>query len=119
MNSLSKHPILQHLPYELLQNPDRNAIILFLKKRMKIFYRIKIASIIAFIVSIVLYFIFKDVHSSEKGLALFDTYANVWPIICFPISAFLFHKLGKQYNLTESEIDAEIGKFKSQRQVPA
>jgi membrane protein YdbS with pleckstrin-like domain len=119
MSPLAKHPILQHLPFELLQNPDRDGIILFLKKKVKTFYRIKIGMIIAFIVSVVLYFIFKDVHSSEKGLAILDNYADVLPLILFPILAFSFHKLGKQYSLTESEIDTEIGKFKSQQQVPA
>lgn len=82
VNSSIKHPILQHLPSELLNNPERNAVQAFLKK-VHTFNRLKIAMIVAFIVYMVLLYFFETVHTTNSDLARFDYIFNLFPLALF------------------------------------
>jgi len=118
MNTLVKHPILQHLPSELLKNPERNTLQAFLKKKIHTFYRLKIAMIIAFVIYLVLLYVFETVHTTVRDLAMFDSVFNLLPLAIFLGLAITFHNRRKRFAIPENEIDAAIEELRSQH-VPA
>lgn len=118
MNTLAKHPILQFLPSKLTNNPDRNTLLAFLKKKVHTFYRLKIAMIMAFGVYLVLLYIFETIHTTMSDLAMFDNIFNLFPLALFLGLAIAFHDRGKKFAVAENEIDAAIEELRSQ-QVPA
>ena len=118
MNTSIKHPILQHLPSELLNNPERSAVQAFLKKKVHTFNRLKIAMIVAFIVYLVLLYFFETVHTTHSDLTRFDNIFNLFPLLLFFGLAFAFHIHGKRYAIPENQIDAAIEELRSDH-VPA
>ena len=118
MNPLSKNETLQHLPNELLQNPERNAIQAYLKKKLRTFGKLKIAMIVAFIIYLVILYIFETIHTTIKELAVFDNIFNLVPLAIFLVSTVAFYKRQKMFVIPEDELDAAIEELKSQ-QMPA
>jgi len=115
MNPLVKHSILQLLPSKLLKNPERNTFQAFLKKKIHTFYKLKIAMIIAFIVYLVLLYIFETIHTTISDLAIFDNIFNLFPLAIFLGLAIAFHNRQKKFAIAENEIDAAIEELKSQQ----
>jgi uncharacterized membrane protein len=116
---LANKSILRQLPFDVLQNPDRQAIHAFLKKKVQIFKRLKLSSIVVSIIIAPMFYFFANLDSTIKGIPLVVTLNDFIPMIIFPILAIIFHRLAKQYNLTDREIDIEINKYKSKQNVPA
>jgi hypothetical protein len=118
MNTLEQNETLQHLPYELLKNPERRAIQAFIKNRFRSFGRLKIAMIAAFIVYLTLLYIFETVHTTITELAIFDNIFNLFPLVIFLGLAIVFHNRKKRFAIPDDGIDKVIEKLKLQ-QVPA
>jgi len=106
MDSFVKYPILQQLPSQLLKGGDRKAIHAFLKQKSRTFKRLKVVTIIASIIYLVLLFIFEAVHTKVLSLAKFDNIFNLIPLILFPVLAIIFHKLQKKCDASKNEMDA-------------
>lgn len=113
MNPLINHRILQHLPFELLKNPDKEKIQKYLKKQIRTLFRLKILMIIFLIADIIFYLPFMNFHTPVNEMARFDKFADFFPLISFLLLAFLLHRGQKKYNISEIEIENEIKKFKS------
>ena len=112
MNQLLKHPILRVLPYNLLKIPEVDKIQKYLQKQRKKFRYIKLTILILYPFVLIFTYIFWDVHYPNKGMIIMDQIANVIPIISLPILAMVFHRLEKQYIVTQEEILEAISSIK-------
>jgi len=111
MNPLLQHKTLQHLPRELLKNPNRQQIRGWLDKKVRIFRRIRIVSL-AFIPIIIAYQYFRPTgHSAEKGQMLLDSVGDVLQLMMFPMLAILFYILERQYRISDEEVSNTLGNF--------
>jgi hypothetical protein len=103
------------IPDELLKNPECKAIQAFMKRKVKLYRSLKNLMIFVFIVYIILLFLFEKFHTKVSGLAIFDNILNLFPLILFPILAFVFYNHQKKYDLSEKEIDNLIAEIRSKQ----
>lgn len=106
------------MPYELLKNPNQQEIREWLEKKLRIFRRIKIAMIVCTPVTIALYYFYRDVHSTVKGLAILDVVTDFIQLVMFPLLALMFYLLERQYRLTDEEISSAVSEFNHQQHRP-
>ena len=118
MNSLVRHPVLHHLPLEMLRDPRQDQILDWLQTKRRRFRKLRILVLSLTPIVIVGYYLFRDVHSTEQGLRLLGSVFDIVAVLTLPFLAVCFYLLERQYRISEDEIASVISEFSGQNQRP-
>jgi len=118
MNPITGHPVLRHLPHDLVKRPQADLILEWLQRKRKVFRRLRILSIVCTPLMIAGFLVIGQIHSVDQGLNALNDVGDIIGLLLFPGMAVLFYSLERQYRIPEADVIAVLNESDAKGHAP-